>query len=77
MSPTKIDPQSVYKKNQSEISWGPGGGSSATWQGEGVEKAWQDAQDWFGYILLGGRKNGVSRVDPSYLPGISWDDNPN
>ena len=26
MSPTKIDPQSVYKKNQSEISWGPGGG---------------------------------------------------
>ena len=26
MSPTKIDPQSVYKKNQNEISWGPGGG---------------------------------------------------
>jgi hypothetical protein len=32
------------------------GGSNATWQGEGVEKAWQDAQDWFGHILLGGCK---------------------
>ena len=63
MSPTKIDSQSVYKKNQNEISWGPGGGRVLPWQGEGVEKAWQDAQDWsdwFGHILLAlARKNGA------------------
>ena len=77
MSPTKIDPQSVYKKNQNEISWGPGGVECylAGWG------SWESLARCAGLVwsYFAGRlqERMVLRVDPSYLPGISCDDNPN